>query len=249
MSEQRIGIGINENVFLAKITVSEKGSLELHWDRSEEGAEATDLFSDLTSGEIQEDSGIKTTIWAPLLPDKKDLTEEKKIDRVTSDIEATKNQLIHIMESYMTKDKVKPAFTGTFDGTPITDSKTLKQFILDQSVIDIVTKNIFDAFIKGMADFVGKPELKKRLLLVRQSKDKAFATLRKYYLRENPFLEDMEIPQAQSKLKFTKYELKEGLDDDTPVSRGSADKDAGGGAATESTSAGSPSPEEIFGRS
>jgi hypothetical protein len=253
MSDKKIGIGINEPVYLAKALINEKDTLELYWDYAEEDAVGKDLFADLTGDEIQDDGSSRLMIWALKVPDKADMTADKKLDRISGDIETTKNQLIHIMESYMTKDQIKGTFKDIFDSTPITDANTYPKFILDQTVLDVVTKNIFSAFISKMADFIGKPELKKRLLLVRQAKDKAFPVLRKYYLKDNPFLEDADIPRTddpktnQSKLKFTKYELKEGLDDDTPVSRSSADK------TDEKTTDGSSSntelsPESVFGR-
>jgi len=56
-----------------------------------------------------------------------------------------------------------------------------------------------------------------RLLLVRQSKDKHFATLRGTYLDDQPFLEPMAIPKDASKLKFSPWEIENGYDSSAPA--------------------------------
>jgi len=74
-------------------------------------------------------------------------------------------------------------------------------------------------FINAMQPYVNKDELLFRCLLVRTSKDKHFATFRSSYIEDNPFWESMDVPKEASKVKYTAYEEKEGLNDGTPASR------------------------------
>jgi hypothetical protein len=71
--------------------------------------------------------------------------------------------------------------------------------------------------------FMDKNEYAVRFKLTRQSKDKHFPRVPGMYIKDNPFIESMDVPTEKSKVQWTKYELKEGLNDGTPLSRDTAD--------------------------
>jgi len=80
-----------------------------------------------------------------------------------------------------------------------------------------VFENYATQFTSMITPFVGNTAYKLRLKLVRQSKDKHFATLPGKYLSDSPMVELMEVPVP--KVKFTKWELDNKLNDGTPVAK------------------------------
>lgn len=214
-----IQVGINENVFISDISIDEKANLHITF---KEAGKAMSLFERLNSESIVEDtSGLEIRLFGIQVATDPTMTQEKKADRAGDDITVLRSRLEHIMSGYLTKDEYRMS-TIFAEGTGMDNDNYFKK-LTEQPVLDKITSNLFNFFKSAMTPYVGKKELPFRLLLTRQSKDKHFATLRRKYIEDNPFWESMDVPEEASKLKFTEYEIKEGLNDPTPTSRSTAD--------------------------
>jgi hypothetical protein len=215
-----IKVGINDDVFIKAVSFDDKNAIHITF--SEANKKELNDFERLQADDVIEtEPDMEIRIFGTKVSEKAEHTAEKKQELVVSDLNKTKGQLQHIMTQYMVKEQ---AVIGThfYDGTGIT-ADNYQTKLLEQGVVDQINKNMANFFISAMRPYTNNKSLKFRLLLVRQSKDKHFATLRGRYLEANPFLESMDVPAAQTKVAFTKYELDNKLDDGTPVDRSTAD--------------------------
>lgn len=230
-----ITVGINPNVFLSKLGKSDKGALEIYFSDSD-AVIANNPFDSLNeqSGEIVDSaSDTKLMLFPPMVPKKDDMTPAKKRELVSMDITDLRNQLTHIAQQYMTSDKIK---FDMFRGTGIKSAQDYDDNILDTQTLNKIASNLFEDFIEMMQPYMGQGEMRFRLKLQRQSKEKHFATLPKKFLKDNPFLEPMSIPEENSRVKFTKWEKDQGLDSAEPAKKEDADKTSEGAAPTDPTS-------------
>lgn len=232
-----LGVGIHENVFVEAVSIDAKDTIHITFNEvAKAGKEKKSLFAMAASSEVENiDAGTNIMLFPPT-PPKEDSTDtlEKKLKRTVGDINKVKGQCLHILEQFYTKtdlkDKMQP-----FAGLNMSDAN-FETEVLKKEVLLAVQRNIARTFIEMMAPFVGKPEHAMRLLLIRQSEAKHFATLRGTYLDDQPFLEPMVIPKADSKLKFSPWEIQNGYDSGIPVPKtakagtGDAAAPAGGAA-------------------
>lgn len=235
----KLGVGIAENVVLKNASMDSNNWLKIEFRQiTEVEYNAFDALG--AENEVIEKPSTELTIlmFNPKVPKDKDTkgntrTKEKIIEMVVNDITQSKNVLMHLLQRYLTKDQIK------FDMYRATglDKDNFNNRIADNGILDQIHKNMCTDFITMARPFFNNEEYKCRLLLIRQSKDKHFPAFRTRYLNEQPFWESMEIPKDASKLKFTDYEIKEGLNDPTPTTRAAADKPEEGSAPTEVTAA------------
>ena len=87
-----------------------------------------------------------------------------------------------------------------------------------------MTHNYFTQFINMITPFLDRKEFAMRVKLVRQSRDKAFDTIPDRFLDENPWCELMDVPEANSRVKFTKWETDNGFDSSAPPSKADTDE-------------------------
>lgn len=230
-------IGTNENIFLEKVVLDDKNALELTFQETTVKAKPKSNFANIAGDEVVEgNTGMSIRLFSPLPPKKEDMTEEKKVDLVVGDINKTKGILIHILLGYKTSADLKGIWNACYDGLPITEDNHDQQ-ILVKEILEGVHKNIARIFLQHIKPFLNNKELAFRLLLVRQSKEKHYATFRGRFISDNPFWESMSIPKEASKLwvpmdpkdltkgyrpNFTKYELDNGLDTGIPVQKSDA---------------------------
>lgn len=211
-------IGINENVALTAAVLDDKSTITLTFENAAAEKKAMVSHFDNIAGEgvVEKDQSETNIKLFPPTPPKEDptKTEEQRVDQVVADINGIKGILLHLLKGYLTADEIKGKMQP-FAGTTIT-SENFNTEILKKEVLEAVQRNMGRVFIELITPFLAarKPF---RLLLLRQSKDKHYATLRKRYLEENPFWEDMAVPLAATKLGFTNWELSQGLDNDKPV--------------------------------
>lgn len=235
-----IGIGISENVFISGASITEKGFLEISFD--EVGANRPKTAFDMLNQDTIVDVPPNTNLYLfPPTPPKNDdpdpnkrLTQEKMVDRVTKDTKANKEILIHLLMGFLTAEESK---LDQFRSIDIT-AENFNTKILNIEVLKSIFNNIATDFITKIKPFVGDQTKPFRLLLVRQNKDKHFAGFRKNYINENPFWEPMEVSKEASKLKFSDYEIREGLTDATPIERNTADNKKTGTPGTSSAPSG-----------
>lgn len=233
-----IGIGINENVVLIGATVGDKGLLVITFEEAEKLSKPKlDVFDALSSASVEEDSkGFSINIFPFKTPDgpkNETKTIDEKVEMVSDDMKKVKNQLTQILEQYLTTDNIK---WEPYQGTGI-DKDNYRTKFMDNDSLSSVFENYSKQFRAMVTPFLGNTAYKLRLKLARQSKLKHWATLPGRYIQDNPFVELMDIPKAQSKVAFTKWEKDNGFDDGTPVPKTTADVlpgEAAGAVATES---------------
>ena len=227
-----IKIGINENVFIQSVSKTEDGVLVIAF--SQPGGEAAadtsaikaalaeNPFADWEDGSESFHEGLNglsirifpfdadPTMSNPeVLPDSNEMRNR---------LNALRDPLTHLLLGYMTKDKNPLKPQAAFRGTGIDVNINLfPQLITSEEIIGKIYSNIVDTFIEAITPFVNNESLLFRAKFPRQSKKKAFATLpSKFIGPENPFWESMAIPAEASKIKWTPYEIRQGLDKDTP---------------------------------
>lgn len=237
-----IKIGINENVYLGNALVDDKGSLQLIFKEIGDTTKPKmSMFEAAASDEAvfaAPDITLRRFALNPPKNEDNKRTAEQMAEMITDDVNKEKDVLRHILKRYMTADQLKGVLQP-FRSIPI-DETTYESQIVKKEILEAVSKNLFSDFIGAITPFLNKPnEYPSRLLLIRQSKDKHYAAFRNKYLDENPFLEDMAIPKEASKLKFTGYELTNGLDSDAPVAKPSAPAAGTGAPAADAVTASS----------
>lgn len=237
----KIQVGIHENVILSKALVNDKGRLTLFFRLKDEGEEKkSNPFADMNASEVIEKDGDTGLILWPfktpdaLNKDKSERSAQERGEMANNDVSRLKNQLQQILEQYMTKDKIT---WSVYDGSGMTKEGYYEE-IISQTVLDVLYRNLCEQFIAMIQPYLDKNEFPMRLKLARQSSEKHFARLPDRYIRDNPFIEPMDIPEKLARVKWTPYELKEKLNDGTPISKERADDD------------GEPTPqgENIFGQ-
>lgn len=234
-----IGIGINENVFLSNAELDQKGTLGVTFEEAGKAdkPKVESLFDVVASTDevIETEHGMTIKLFPPLPPKEgNDRTEEKNVELLVSDINKTKGVLLHLLHGYFTKDDIKKAGgLNPFKGLPIT-KENFNAMIQKKETLEGIHRNLATDFLNIIRPVLGKSDKTFRLLLVRQSKDKHFASFRGKFIEENPFWESMEIPKEASKVKFTAYELTNKLDDATPVAKDQQKQGTAGGAQTTS---------------
>lgn len=198
-------VGIHEDLGINKVSKNDRGTLVLNVKSfANAGADALLAALNDSSDDSATDSNDQDFLFYP--PQATD--RNNNLDTPENNqkkIKQLKDQLTHILLSYMTKDKIRWAIlvdTG-IDDTNINDK------FQDQGTLDKIYSNMADQFTAMITPFMGgeKKNLR-RWLFVRQSKAKHYAALRKSFLNENPFIESMDIPKEASKLKYTEWEVK-----------------------------------------
>ncbi len=227
----KISVGINKDVIISKAVMNDKDRLVIGLiNASKLGDKPVSVFDTLLTAGVQNEGSdeMELQILGPLLPKKEDQKAEQKISLLSSDILRLRNQLTQILEQFMLMDNIDlQNMDVQFANTGITDAETFNARILDQDVLNRIYSNLCNRFITLITPYLRNPEFKLRFKLVRQSKDKHFATIPSRYISDNPFVDLMTVPDEQTKVKFTAYELKEGLNDPTPSSSSSAEKKGG----------------------
>lgn len=225
----KIQPGIHKNVILQKAIVTDKGRLVLVLRSLEEEQSKTDddPFAAGNAAEvIEDDNGSGITLWPFKTPDALNKDKSQRTDRergeiANRDVITLKNQLTQILEQYLTKDTIT---WDIYAGTGMTKEGYWEE-IISQDVLDIIYRNICEQFIGMITPFLDKNEYPVRFKITRQSKEKHFPRIPGMFIKDNPFIELMTVPEEQTRVKFTSYEKKEGLDSTEILSRDTADKE------------------------
>jgi hypothetical protein len=212
-----IGVGINSGVFLESVTMDDKFAVEFKFAEADAPRE-TSGFAALQADEVIESTASSIRLFAPNEEKDLTLTEDKKLARIEANINKTKGILQHIMKGYMTFEEMPKLGKVAFNGLDIT-ATNYAQVIQGLEAQRLIHKNMVQEFINAMRPYLNNPELKFRLLLLRQSKEKHFATFRGKFVENQPFYESMDIPETASKVKFSDYEISNKLNDPTPMAK------------------------------
>jgi hypothetical protein len=205
-----IEVGINENVVLTKTAKNDKGTLVLGLKKNE-AVDPIAALNSSTGSTNFEQREKELLIYPPQLTDFNN--QPKTGQEIMNSFKEIVDPLAQIASQYVTKDKIS---WDTFKNTDITAENVYAE-VVKPEVVKQVYNNIVDQFVRLMAPFVGENGPKMRWLLVRQSKAKHFPRLRTRFLQGNPFIEPMTIPAAASKVKFTQYEIDNGLNNGSEI--------------------------------
>lgn len=219
-----IGVGINSNVIISSALINEKKTLEIELKYATE-QQTKSVFDTLLSARTADDSsanGLKLRFFSPTVPTKEDMTKEQKIKSLMNDNIALIKKLSQILQQYMIDENITLEAVQ-FENTGIVDQASLDARYLDQDVQNKIYDNIVKEFVKLITPFVNNNEYALRFKLVRQSKDKHYATVPSRYITDNPFVELMSVPEEQSRVKFTKWELDNGFDSGKPIEQSTAE--------------------------
>jgi hypothetical protein len=209
-----VGIKINENVYLSKVQKSTTGeAIELTWKSADE--KIRNLFEESQETEIKDAESNEATVrvWSLKVPtfknkDNTEQTLEQKLTYINDKMKDTKYTLAHILARYLTTDQIK---FDQYAGLEVNNSNYETEW-MQPAVLKAMFNNIANQFIELIGPFVGDKTLTSRLKLVRQSADKPFPTFPGVkYLNANPFYESMDVPADSTKIKFSDYEIKQGL--------------------------------------
>lgn len=197
-----LSVGVHENVQFSKVAKNDKGTLVVGFKKQE-----LDKLAAIAAGRFEAEEQ-DFLIFPPQLTNfggGNSTPEEMLIKwgEITSPLE-------HIATQFMTKDKVK---WNLFFGTGITDENYAAKMV-DQDTVDKIYNNIVTQFNTWMAPFT-KSNKVFRTVFIRTSKAKHYAKLRTRYLNSQPFMEPMDV--TPSKVKFSEYEKKNGLDNPNPA--------------------------------
>lgn len=212
-------VGINENVKLVGAEINDKGSLQISFKDAATVARKKDLLDSLAN--TKDFSVTNFIIW----PVKVEGSEgDRPVENIGRDLGNMRDQLEQILEGFVTTDK---ANIDPYAGLDTTDATAFQNSLKKQGVVDQIYKSMTTQFVSKVKEIVAVPDQINRtfrLKLIRTSKAKHFGTIPKSFVRDNPFFESMTIPVTSSKVAFTSYEKKNGLDNPDEVTTASADK-------------------------
>ena len=194
-------VGIHENLVITKTTKNDKGSLVIG---VKQVGEIDPLSALNATGSISLDQKEQDfLVFPPRLEDNQGAVDTK--DNLLKKIAEVKDPLDRILQQYTTTANIKWDILANTGLTNENFDVKLKT----QGVLDKIYANIVDQFIKQMTPFIGENGKKMRMIFIRQSKAKHYPKLRTKFLDSYPFIEPMTVPV--SKLKFSKYEIDNGL--------------------------------------
>jgi hypothetical protein len=218
-------VGIHDNMVLANVALNDKGTLGLTFRPVSLNPELANEFSeDGIPVDYSNDEGSTLLLFCPNMPsykkkDGSDLSDVEKAEQIRDDFGTFRLQLQQILGAYRSiKDlKFKP-----YEGTGINEANW-KQELLEEDQRKKIYNNYAEQFMAMVAPFLNDDSKPIRLKLVRQSAAKHYATIPSKYIKDNPFVEPMEVPADRSLLKYTKWEKDKGYDNGDPISQDSAD--------------------------
>lgn len=245
-----IGVGINKDVIVTNAVFSNepgKARLAITFDYADKAKpkDAVKLspFDQLNTAKVEDEGSSGTTInffpfKVPTGPKNETKTEDEKIEMVNADMVKMKNQLTQLLEQYLKTEDIK---WDSLYNTGITADNYRSAF-LDNDQLAKIFMNYSTQFIAMITPFMNDPVYKLRLKLVRQSKEKHYATIPSKFLSDRPYVDLMQVPDEHTKVKFSDWEISNGLNDGKPIQQSQAD---GGPAAEAAATTGTPG--NVFG--
>ena len=221
-----INVGIQENVRLVKAELrpspdgnKEKDCLVIGLSVGEDGGKIN--LASLTKAETQvsDGDGQEYYLWPFDNKDAKGAVAD--VAEVIKRMTGFKARLTEILAGYMSLETIEKKWNDEmFKGTGVNENNG-EELLIKADIVNKVYRNLSLGFVDLIQPFVGSDQAPKfRVKLVRQSKAKHFSNIPRFA----PFWEDMNVPKDQSKLKFTKWEVDNGMNDGTPAEEPEADK-------------------------
>ena len=205
-----LNVGKHNNVAFSA-TKNEKGTLVINAKVVEEDV---DFNLDEVTTETESEASQNFLVFPLQLKGYVDgqLVDERPVKNIVEDIKNLRTMLTYILSQYTTTDNIE---WDLYKGSDIT-TENQKDALATTEGLKVVYDNLVDQFVAQMKDFADDSKLF-RIILVRSSKKSHYPKLRDKYLNSAPFMESMDIPEAQSKLAFSKSEIERGMNDGTPV--------------------------------
>lgn len=210
-----IKVGVNENVFLSKAEINEKGTLLIGFREigSELKEKAVSMADEMSGGSDTSgaSSGESThLLFLPaLVKYEKDAAgneqpEEGKV--ILASFLDLKNQLSHILKRFTTANLIKfSPFAGVTEINPASEADILEK-IVNKPIAEKIYTNYISQFVAQVTPFLNLETKPARLFLHRQSETSHFGKLRKKFLGDQPFFEDTLIPVSSSKMYTNQLE-------------------------------------------
>jgi hypothetical protein len=201
-----ITVGIHSNLRPYKATKNDRGTLVIGF--KEEVGAGTDLLGLINSTAPSTSLDGKDQDFLIYPPNATDRSGE--IDTAENNLKKVmeiRDMLNHILLGYMTQDRIN---FDPMQGCGVTN-ENIRVKLRTQETLDAVYANIINQFISMITPHLSNTTKLFRMIFPRQSKAKHYPVLRKRYLNEQPFMEPMEVPVAQSRLKFTDWEINNGF--------------------------------------
>lgn len=222
-------VGINENVKLIGAAVNDKGSLTVSFRDTTVVNKKKDLLDSLAG---TKDFSVTNFIIWPIKVDGTDGTT-RTVEQIVRDLSGFRDQLEQILQGYVTSDKAE---LDPYVDLDVSDPVAFQRSVTSQPTVTKIYNNLATQFVEKVKEVAATPAVDQlfRLKLIRTSKAKHFGTLPKSFVRDNPFFESMNIPASASKVRFSDYEKKHGLDNPSEVTQATADSTPATGASAAS---------------
>ena len=242
----QISVGINEGVILQKVELTEKEgkySMDFVFGDSGDTTISDNPFDEQLdeNGMVVVNSSSNTIkLWPVMAPKDEDmkgnlLSPLAKYDQVYKEINEQKNLMLQCALCFTTSDKLvkevegkKVSVIDPYRGLGL-NRENMTSMLPHEETLQKVFKNMGEDFEKLMTELLSAEQQKEadkrvklRVLLVRQSVAKHYASFRRRFIREQPVFE-IHIDGMPTKLKFSDYEIQKGLNDGTPLRQAAAD--------------------------
>lgn len=205
-------VGIHESVVLGeKTALNDKGNLVISFATK---VDNSDLLGALERGE---DTGGDSANLIQFKFNLKIGDTTLTSGEIGKNINSFRLQLKDIMLVFMTEEVAEAKISlmnVCFANTGITKENAVTKF-LDQNFLDKAYDNMVKAFLAAVAPFINGPTF--RVILVRSSKAKHYAKIPAKSNYPRVWIESSTVPKSASKIAFSDYEIKEGLNSGEPT--------------------------------
>lgn len=210
-----LGVGIHSNiVLLSESQINDKGSLVIALGTK---VDASNMLAAFDGGGDIEQSAASLIQWPIKLTDWEG--KAKTATQIGQELNNFKGMLVDILEVFMTSDKAAAAISAEvmFKGLGINAETqgTLPAKLLQEAFVTAVYTNIANAFLTAAQPFMDNTTF--RVKLRRTSKAKHYAIIPPKGRFKEVWIEPMAVPETASAIKWSDYELKNGLNDGTKV--------------------------------
>ena len=205
-------VGIHEPVVLgSKTGMNDKGSLVINFATK---IDNTNMLAAMESG--ADIAGDEASL-IQFKPNTSISGKALSAGEIGNAVTALKSTLTDILAQFVVEDRAKELLDLQkicFAGLGVTP-ENLPNKLVSQDFLDVVYNNMCKAFLAGVAPFINGPTL--RIKLIRTSKAKHFAKIPAKGKVPSVWIESTNIPKSASKIGWSEYEIKEGLNSSTPT--------------------------------
>jgi len=200
-------VGIHENVVVSKAAVNEHGTLEIEF--TQPISDAMDALAG--NAEMQPEQNVNIRVYKQEV---EYFGEKRTGTKMLTLITGFKSVLTELLSVYIDNPTI-----DAIKGIKVTKD-TVNDIFTDQANVDKAYETIVKQFIKLITPHLNAAE-GFRVKLPRRSEKYAFASLPTF----TPWVESMDIPKENSKLRWSKWEIDHGKNDPNPPKDEPTDED------------------------